>query len=135
MFDTPGHDTDDSKKTRNRICKKADAVILCFAVDTLADLDEDVEKWVAGIRGANDAIPIVVALTKRDLLEEEESPKIFTEARIKKIRSDHDLQSHQFTSSKDPNAESVTKAFETAIMQACRYKFGREEGGPQTTQD
>ena len=81
MFDTPGHDTDDSKKTRSRICKKADAVILCFAVDTLADEDEDVEKWVAGIRGANAEIPIVVALTKRDLLGKKESPT-YTEARI-----------------------------------------------------
>mgnify|MGYP001379645142 CR=1 FL=1 len=82
VFDTPGHDTDDSKKTRNRICKKADAVILCFAVDTLADEDEDVEKWVSQIRLANDAIPIVVALTKRDLLEEKKSRPTYTEARI-----------------------------------------------------
>ena len=63
--------------------------------------------------------------TKEDLLETLSEEEIsFTKERLDKIKKDEKLQLVTTGSSKDLVNFSVHKAFDKAIVQACKYKFG-----------
>ena len=55
---------------------------------------------------------------------------VFNMEKLEKIKSQENLQLVTKSSSKDLINGSVHRAFELAIKQACRYKFGAVPDGP-----
>ena len=66
--DTSGQDEAD--KHRAKQYKQADVFMLCFSVDLEDNSDETVYKWISEIRNEEQQKPIILVLTKNDLLKE-----------------------------------------------------------------
>ena len=70
-------------------------------------------------------------LTKSDLLYKPEDPREPITLRAKDIISIYkrnELEGYKVTSSKDPNGESVTKAFEKAIKLGGKFRYYGRDG-------
>ena len=87
VYDTPGHQNRHAEDTRKIIFEKVDAVMLCFAANSRTNEQEDVERWLAEIRAAKPGVPIIVLLTKSDLLYKPEDPREPITLRAKDIIS------------------------------------------------
>ena len=66
--DTSGQD--EAALHRAKQYKQADVFMLCFSVDLEDNSDETVYKWISEIRNAEQQKPIILVLTKNDLLKE-----------------------------------------------------------------
>ena len=101
--------------------------MICVAANS-ADSLENINIWKAEISNVEPHKPIMLVLTKKDLLELMDEPGV-TWDQVKENKTIHGLQGCSQTSSRDWEDFNVHKAFVQAIATGYFAKYGVTLGG------